>query len=299
MKSPNHNAYVITASGTARSGKGTSVSHLKGKLEKAGQRVISIDQGIKFRAMAKAAAKAEVLDSPASLGDFLSSAKGRDTTLKVLAEVATMDKQSTTECLYTPEMSRASGKVGKVASAHEVAVGLLRSQVAGAIEAGTQGILIDGRSVDKYAREFAKKGLAKYAMGWHFSCDPAVAARRSLGIFEDIATLSAEDKERLLAEAFNISDRNRSDTTRAVDPLREPADAYHLNLLTYGSPDSDIPYKIGSDIVRQGGQVAVDTSYTSSVAEMTGPVTEVTQFSLVSLGLLDREHVGIEVATAY
>lgn len=273
------------------------MANLKGALEQADQNVVLIDQGIKFRAMAEVAlSSGQSLDSPTSLNDFISSSEANEATLATLEEVASMDDISKKERLYTPDISRASGKVGKVPSAHQVAVKLLRSQVEAAAEAETDIILIDGRSMEKYARQFTEQGLAKFVMGWYFKCDPAIAARRSLGLFDEFESLSNEDKMRLLAETLSISDRNRSDTLRNVDPLREPANAHHLDLPTYDLPGTDTPYKSAYDILHGGGLVVTDTSYTNSISQMTNPVTELTKFGLLFKGPLEHRHVGIRVA---
>lgn len=294
-----HKSYIVTAGGWARSGKGTSMAYLKGELEQADQQVVLIDQGIKFRAMAEVVMTAhEPLDSPTILNNYISSPEATKSTLDVLAEVASMDEATKKERLYTPELSKASGKIGKVPSAHKVAVGLLRSQVAAAVEAETDIVLIDGRSMEKYARQFDEQGLARFVMGWFFKCDPAIAARRSLGLFDDIESMPPEDKEHLLGETLGISDRNRSDTLRDVDPLREPMRAYHLDLPSYGLFGTDVPFKRAYEIVNRYGFAVVDTSYTNSIEEMTYPVTELTKFALMFRGPLQHEHVGIQTAKA-
>ncbi len=88
---------------------------------------------------------------------------------------------------------------------------------------------------------------------------------------------------------------NRSDTLRDVDPLREPHHAYHLDLLAYHQPNSDVPYKTTVDILHGGGMVTVDTSYTCSIQQMTGPVTELSMFGFMLRGSLSHQEVGIEV----
>lgn len=292
--SSEHDSYIVTAGGWARSGKGTSMAYLKGELEKLEQSVLLIDQGVKFRAMAEVALAAnQELDCEDSLDTFISSTEANDAALVTLDEVSTMDEDAIKDRLYTPELSRATGKVGRVAGAHKLAVELLRSQVENAVESEIDIILIDGRSMEKYAREFTEQGLAKFVMGWYFKCDPAIAARRSLGLFAEYDDLSAEDGMSLLAETLSISDRNRSDILRSVDPLREPMNAYHLDLPTYGSPQPDTLYKRGHSILHRGGLTVVDTSYTNSISEMTNPIAELTKIGLLFQGPLEHSDVGI------
>lgn len=289
---------LVTAGGYARSGKGTSMADLKEFLESRHKAVVLIDQGIKFRAMAEVAIGAgEALDSPTTLDDFIGSASAQEDTLTLLDEVGQMDPDEIKSLLYTPALSDAAGKVGKVASSHAVAVGLLRAQVEHAAETEADVVIIDGRSIENYARQFTDEGLAHFVIGWFFKCDPTIAARRSLGLFGDIDEMSDEDRLRLLEETFNISDRNKSDTLRDVDPLREPMRAHHLDLATYSSPDREYtPYKISHDIVSRsnGSMAVVDTSYTTSVEQMTHPVTELSSHALRWNGALSHEDVGIK-----
>jgi cytidylate kinase len=290
---------VITAGGWARSGKGTSMADLQENLVQVGQQVELIDQGVKYRVMGEVARTAgEPLDSPTTLNDFIRSDRAQQSTLAALAEVSSLDAEGKKARLYTPELSKAAGKVGKVAAAHEIAIGLLRAQVKEARESGAGVILIDGRSMEGHAKKFTEEGLARFVMGWYFKCDPAIAARRSLGLFAEFEELTDDERPHLLAETLNISDRNRSDTLREVDPLHEPTRAYRLDLSTYGSPGSDIPYKRSVDLLHRGGGLAiVDTSYTNSVQEMTEPVTRLSMLGLMHQGPLSLADVGIKTVS--
>lgn len=291
---------IITASGWARSGKGTSMAHLRASLENMGKHVTHIDQGLKFRAMSVVAAESgEDLDSPALLNSFLQTERAKAETLAILDRVEAMGEAERKALLYSSHVSGEVRKVGAVPVAHEVAVGLMGQQVRDAVDTGTNVILIDGRAIEVYARQYQEEGLARFAIGWYFRCDPKIAAQRSLGIFGDVDAMSAEDKEALLREIFNISDRNRSDMQRTVDPLRDPTRAYELDLLEYASPDRELtPLAISSDIMRRsrGSMVMTDTSYTHSIEEMTYPVTELSKYALHHVGALSHADVGIRTA---
>jgi cytidylate kinase len=291
LYSSEHPTTIITAGGLARSGKGTSMANLKSTLEEADKQVVLIDQGIKFRAMAEVAIRAgQALDGPAELNSFIQSSSAQEAMLSVLSEVATMSDKEKKERLYTPDLSKASGMVGRVASSHTVAVDLLRSQVIEAVESETDVILIDGRSIEKYALEFRDRGIARFGMGWFFKCDTAIAARRSLQIFGEYEDLTTDERNRLLKETLDVSRRNESDTRRTVDPLLEPKGVYHLDLLTYGSPGSDIPFKRAGDIRKQRSIAVVDTSYTSALEEMTEPVTDISMRILQFSGVIDSRY---------
>lgn len=291
--------HIVTAGGWARSGKGTTMNKLGGTLEELGKSVEIIDQGIKFRAMGEVVvSRREPLDSPVTLNDFIRRRDIKRATLEVLDEVANMDDAEVKARLYVPEISRAAGRVGSVTSSHEVAVGLLRSQVEIASQSDIDIILIDGRSIEKYAEEFTEDGLAKFVCGWYFKCDPMIAARRSLGMFADIEDLSPEEKQELLLEAMSISDRNRSDTLRKVDPLREPRHAYYLDLSTYSNFTDGTPFKRGKEVLHHGGLAVVDTSYTDSIKDMSDPIIEITMFALLHQRALTHADVGIQTITS-
>lgn len=270
------------------------MTHLKGRLEARNVRTGLIDQGLKFRGMGRAALNMrQPLDSPATLDAFLRTEKAQAATLDLLAEAAAMSDADRKAFLYSPEVSTASGKVGKVQASHAIAVGLLRAEITEAVEAETDVLLVDGRSIEKYARELEKENLVRFVMGWFFKCDPVIAARRSLGIFAPRTELTDEQKIQLFDEAANISDRNRSDTQRSVDPLCEPERAYRLDLSTYGQPESLTPHGIAYDTLHRGGMAIVDTSYTRDVIEMTEPVTAISMMALHHRGPLVAADVGM------
>src|SRR5208282_653312 len=152
-RQPEYPTSIITAGGWARSGKGTSMAHLKGRLEETGLSVRLIDQGLKFRVIGELAVlNGKVLDSPADLDSFVRSPRTRQATLKNLDEVYALDEENRKKRLYTPQMSKVSGKVARVSGSHEIAVGLLREEVETAVDAQTRVVLIDGRSMEKYAK---------------------------------------------------------------------------------------------------------------------------------------------------
>lgn len=288
---------IITAGGWARSGKGTSMAHLKAALEDLGRDVAHIDQGLKFRAMTVVAdTEGEVTGSPVSLNNFLLTSKAQEATLALLDDIAEMTEAERKALLYSQKISEEVRKVGAVASSHEIAVRLMGEQVARAAEDETDVILIDGRAIEGYARGYDEAGIARFGISWYFKCDPWIAARRSLGLFGDHKAMSPEDRDALLNEVASISDRNRSDMQRAVDPLRDPVRAYELNLFDYASPDREYtPFKISHDIKHRSrdSMAMVDTSYTASIEAMTGPVTELSLFALYHAHILRPEDVGI------
>jgi hypothetical protein len=262
-----------------------------------GKDIKLIDNGLKFRSMGKAAlAAGEPIDSPLTLSCFVETDYAQAAAFEILQAAADMNSKEKKAFLYTGDISEASGKIGKLDNIHPITTVLLRTEVETAVEAQKDLIIIDGRSMDKYARIFQDQGLVQFVMGWHFKCDPVIAARRSLQIFGEPDDLSAEQRSALWDEAVRISGRNRSDTLRNVDPLRDPLYPYILDLSTYDQPGSDVLYKRGHDALHH--EIAqVDTSYTNAISEMTVPVTAITKFALLHKGYLTHEDVGIKTAS--
>ena len=221
--------YIITAGGSARSGKGTSMAFLKGTLEADGKKVTNIDQGGKFRTMAVAALDAHIaLDDPHAVERFLRTSNRP--ILRLLSAVATLDDAKRKELLYPSHVGEASAKIARVPDSHPIAIGLLEDEVKEAVDNQADVILIDGRAMHGHAKRIAGAGLGRHVLSWHFECDSFEAARRSMSMFGSKEEVGPDDWERLLAEEAKIIERNQTDMDREVDPLRRPEIAYELSL---------------------------------------------------------------------
>ena len=291
---------LVYFEGKSRSGKGTCATHQRNHLESLGRSVLSIDQGHKFRAMARVALESGApMDDTQSLDSFLRLPDTQNLVLERIADVAEMSEEERDDYLYIPEVSDASGKIGATPSSHKVAVKLMQKQVEDAASDGVDVVLIDGRAIEAYARQYETEGIARFVMGWYFNCDPIVAARRSVGLFEDVEDMAPDDQERLLSEAINISSRNMSDMQRTTDPVREPRGAYHLDLSDYSEPRDELtPYGRAYKILYRNGLAIVDTSYTESIDEMTTPVTQLSMFGHMLRGSLDYSDAHAEIQAA-
>jgi cytidylate kinase len=240
------------------------------------------------------------LDDPVELTTFMQSPATQKSALGLLREVSCMTKEDKNALLYNPAVATASSKIAKVPAAHTIAVGILRQEVQEAVYVDQKVVLIDGRAMEKYGRQFHKERLAVFGLGWYFRCDSSVAAARSLGLAgkEDLTT---EEVLRLHAETAEIRHRNFRDQSRTVDPMREPVRAYRLDLHSYYDEavrdELGTPYKRGRDAVA-AGMVVVDTTSTQSIDEMLGPVVEVSMFALLAKGAVSHEAVGIPVRAA-
>jgi len=266
-------AMVMTFEGEARSGKGTSVRAVRAALEAEGYEVTIIDQGIKFRALAKIGVDQGVdLDNDDAITDFLQAEDTQPAMLDLLARVRTMTKEEVDDLLYTPDIGAGSGKIGNNSIVHPIVISILFAEVERAIEDGADIVLIDGRCMEKYGRQMTERKIAQYVMGFYFRCDTSIAGRRTSGIFIDMDHMCDEDKLRLLSEITRASDRNKSDAQREVDPMVEPAGAYTLRPAEFDHSSPERVREAALEIVNGTGMVSMDTSYTRSVEEMTNPV---------------------------
>ncbi len=282
-RTSSYSTSFITLGGGARTGKGTSGAAIETKLRSEGLSVLSVDQGQKFRAMAVIALQAgEPLDSPSTLDHFLRSPQAQRSALALLTEVPKMSKDDIQGLLYPSKISVASARVARVPTAHQIATDLLQKQIRQGVEDNTDVIMIDGRAIEPYARRYAdEQGLGHFVMGWYFTCDPDVAAKRSLGLPPEYRRLPRKTKKQLSEEAARINARNLSDQNRPVDPLRVPQDAYHLDLSTCTRSEAYDPQNAASVIIHTANRMAVvDTTPTQSIEEMTRPVTDVTMAAL-------------------
>ncbi len=264
---------LITFEGEARSGKGTSARTVRQSLLAAGHRVVYIDQGQKFRAFARLALDRGVaLTDQLAVGEFLEDLSARTELLHLLSLVAKMEQPEVEALLYTPEVSTGSARIGSHPRAQQVVMDVLLDQVRGI--AGSESadiILIDGRDLIVKAHKMEAEGIAELLLGFFFRCDAAIAARRTEGIFVDLASMDTDEKLRLLDAIVRISERNRQDALRGVHPLREPMRAYPLHTLEFRPDDEEYVTQATREALASG-VVSVNTSYTRSVQEMTDPV---------------------------
>lgn len=273
-------AKLITFEGEARSGKGTSAKAAFQVLERAGQNVTFIDNGQKYRVLARLAVDRGIdLFDQMAISDFLRSSMVRAELLDLLEEITHLDQPEIEALLYTADISTGSAQFGANALTHPMVLDLLFDQVQRAEDNGAQIILLDGRTMAAKGRQMASQGIAEFVLGFYFHCDAAVAARRTEGIFADTDKMTSDEKLRLLDGIMRISERNRQDTLRGADPMREPNGT--LPLHTDEFRPNDAAYL--DALTRQAllaGVVSINTSYTRNVEEMTGPVTAITLHAL-------------------
>jgi cytidylate kinase len=265
---------LLTFEGEARSGKGTSVEAVRWALAERDYDVRVIDQGRKFRTLARLALDSGVaLDKPAAVSAFLRDEKTQPGMLELLESLDTMDDAQVKTLLYTQEVGNGSGKIGARPEAHPMVIDLLFKQVKQAVDAKADVVLIDGRCMEKYGRQMAKDKIAQFVLGFYFRCDVAIAARRVTSIITDTSKMTDAEKLRMFDALMGISGRNRDDVLRPTDPMEEPEDALQLHLRRFHGQLHDAEYvRLKTLEALRKGAVSMDTSYTETVGQMTDSV---------------------------
>ncbi len=279
--SVNSRAKLITVQGQARGGKGTIAAALLRELE-INHSVYAIDQGQKFRVLAKLALDAGIdPEDLTSLESFIGAATTKRALLDTLADLATRSKDEIDRLLYTPEVNNASGMAGKLSLTQDVAVEVLFDEVRRQ-SPKYDVILIDGRAMQSKGTKLMDEGVVDYVVAIDVSCSPMTAAKRLLGlsVSADVDEYTSQQKSDLLRLVNDIDRRNSSDARRASYPSLPIRGAYEFDVLHQWT-DANLE-KIAQR-VRTAGAIAVDNSYTRTKEQLTEPVVRL-------VGLLLREN---------
>ena len=274
-------AQLLTIQGSARGGKGTLARALDESLSHH-KKVHKIDQGLKFRILAHSALSAGVdIENLEQLADFISKAETKKEVIDKLVEASEWDKERIESKYYTFKISNASGMVGKLPVAHDVAIELLLDEIR-TIAHDFDVIIVDGRALQKYGKQLAAEGTVDYILAIDVHCDAFVSAQRETKIFspedeQEAERYSPEQMMRLLIATRDIARRNSSDARRQRDP----------SLPISGAFDFDVLHQMDSDetawtfeAVKQNGAITIDNSNTRSPEQLTEPVVELVEFLL-------------------
>lgn len=217
---------LVTFDGEARSGKGTIVQAIKDLLrDKHGQRVMLVDAGQVFRSLVVAADRAGVdMDDRVSIDTFLGNDLQTDVAVQLVKEIYHMPKQERDELLYTDHVSASSAKIGARPLAQDFKDALLRKWLLDAHEESFDIVLLDGRALEEVGVKLEGEGLCSFVVGFYFISDPLVGARRTLGYAEaQLQDLPQNIQDNIRQFAGEISERNRKDRERTVQPIKPPA----------------------------------------------------------------------------
>ena len=258
----------ITVQGQARSGKGTLVKALVGALCDH-YRIYSIDQGLKFRVFARMAIEQSLdYENLDLLESFVQDPASQAEALERLQAAPDMAKNERDEMYYAHQVGNVSGMFGKIPATHEVVVQLLKDEVRAAV--GSYDIIVvDGRAMQKYGQELEDADVVDHILAIDVVCEPLVAARRVLEIFEPVEQLDSEQLVQLIHTTEDISRRNSSDARRKRDPSVFLHEAFELDVLHM--PETDAEFERMCEKVSEVGVLSIDNSFTRSIAQLTEP----------------------------
>jgi hypothetical protein len=220
------------------------------------------------------------LEDTDAVDEFIMDRSTQESVLETLAGAHSMDEKQIHDFFYNPVVSGEVGNIGKAPEAHRVAIGLLREEVARAAAKSTDVVIIDGRGMEKYARQFEAQDLGQFVLGWHLTCDSAIAGERSVGMFRDHVALSEADESDLYREIRKIRDSNRSDVLREVDPMRQAPDSYVLDLMNFTPNGHGSIDGIAERITDGTRMAAVNTTYTRDPKQMWVPIVSISMDAL-------------------
>lgn len=264
----NKKAQLVTVQGQARGGKGVLVRRLVEVLSGA-KRVKVIEQGLKFRILAKMALDQDLdYENLASIRDFVSNKENQAQVLSLLREAESKTKAELDDLYYIHEVSNVSGMFGKVDETHDVVIGLLLDE-ARAVADEYDVIIVDGRAMMKYGDQLDAEGIVDHVLAVDVICEPLTAARRVTGIFAPVEELSNEQLIKLITTTQDISRRNSSDARRKRDPSVFLHEAFEFDVLH--PPTEDDHFARVCEKAREVGVLSLDNSFTRSVEQFTEP----------------------------
>lgn len=267
---PSHKARLIVVQGSARGGKGTISHALFHELSRTGLTAL-IDQGLKFRVLAKLAIDSGVdIENLEKLAAFIGDPSTHTNMLELLRQAQQMTRDDVEEQYYTPQISNASGMTGKLPVTHDVVVSVLLDQIRELAKTHDY-IVVDGRAMDKYARQLDQEGAVVFVLAIDVMCSPVTAAKRSLGYEPNatIHTLTSDQKTDMLQRIDEIDRRNSSDARRERDPSLPIHGAFEFDVLHEWLP-AELEKAVNR--IRVIKAVCVDNSYTRNKEQLTDPV---------------------------
>ncbi len=258
----------ITVQGQARSGKGTLVRALVQSLSD-DYRVYSIDQGLKFRVFARMAIDQRIdYENLDLLEEYVQNPANQIGALERLRLAPDLSKDEREEMYYVHKVGNVSGMFGKLTATHDVVVQLLKDEVKATV--GLYDIVVvDGRAMQKYGQELEDMDVVDHILAIDVVCEPLVAARRVLGMFDPVEQLSSEQLVQLIRTTEDISRRNSSDARRKCDPSVFLHEAFELDVLHM--PENEMELEKMCEKVVEVGVLSIDNSFTRSVAQLTEP----------------------------
>ncbi|MFZ2545094.1 MAG: hypothetical protein WAW80_03900, partial [Candidatus Saccharimonadales bacterium] len=99
---------------------------------------------------------------------------------------------------------------------------------------------LDGRALEETGTMLEDAKLCDYGIGFYFTCDAQMGARRTLGYADrSYSELSEDEKEEVDNLIEQIIARNKADTERLVQPIVPPAGASIHKLPSFDAKSSE------------------------------------------------------------
>jgi cytidylate kinase len=195
---------AVAIDGPAGAGKSTVARAVARRLG-----FLYVDTGAMYRAVALAAVRRGVdLEDPEAMGRV---AESIDLAFDATGERIAVDGEDVTAAIRTPDLTK---KIRYAAGAEPVRRALVRDQQA---IAETQPVVMEGRDITTVVLPHAR---------WRFYLDASVECRARRRLRDLEAAGHAASFEELAA---GIAERDRSDTERAVGPLRRTGEQIYLD----------------------------------------------------------------------
>lgn len=223
-----------------------------------------IDAGQVFRVLVVSATQHGVdIDSPEEIDAFLLDEQMLVEAAALIKRVYMMTHEERDALLYSLEVGANSAKIAGRPKSQEFKDGLLKKWLHNAHEEGYRVVLLDGRTLEEVGQMLENDGLCDYKVGFYFTCDPLMGARRTLGFADrTYDELSDDEKQQVNELVDQIVARNKADTERKVQPITPPQNAQSFVLPNFGNPQG----KTGREMF------IVDTSAEMTKEEMVLPI---------------------------
>lgn len=222
---------IVYALGNSRSGKGTicgAACEVEG--------VRTIDQGLKFRILTFLAVSSCIdTENPVAIANFLAHPDTEKNLLEGSIWAAQASKDKVNAYLYQdPGIKNNVSKLALAQESHQLVEEALLQQLAAYREdTEVSAVFVDGRGLENAAIKARKASLGYDILRLFITCDPEVAAQRSLGLVDN-GELTEDQLNLIREETSSIARRNRDDTQRKLNPLLDPADeANGIDYVTY------------------------------------------------------------------
>lgn len=220
MENSGNNLLVLEYGGTARSGKGTIVSHLAARHEG----VATEETGADYRMVTRVLLDEGVIDPQMAPIDIVNKVNdvGSGNLTDIVASRNVYQQMSGLEKLYETDVSTTVASVSPVEIVRKAVKAGFTKRIEAVRDSGDHEILlVDGRNLKPV---IDKIDGVELGMRTFVSCNPSEGAWREVSR-QGIEIGTKESQVAFVSAYEAIESRNRADANRAVDPVRPDANA--------------------------------------------------------------------------